>query len=163
MTATIESQDEMTVVMPVECVGFTGAQGGLYGHQPTSIGRLLRELRAQGASTFIHGGCVGSDEQAALIAAHLGYTLDEWPGHIPEKRTTFVSHITHDPRHTLVRNAIIVGKADVMIAAPAQVAEIIRSGTWATIRAARKARVPLAIVYPSGEVRMEHHGEGVTA
>jgi hypothetical protein len=39
-----------------------------------------------------------------------------------------------------------------VIAAPMSSAEILRSGTWATIRYARKAGKPVLIIWPNGEL-----------
>ena len=46
----------------------------------------------------------------------------------------------------LVRNARIVQAADLLIAAPEQDIEQLRSGTWATVRAARKKGIPVIML-----------------
>jgi hypothetical protein len=43
----------------------------------------------------------------------------------------------------------------VVIACPFERTEQQRSGTWATVRMARKAGKPLVIVYPQGDERRE--------
>ncbi len=55
----------------------------------------------------------------------------------------------------LARNRDIVNAADVLIAGPGGMEEIMRSGTWATVRYARKKQKPVIIVYPNGEVVRE--------
>jgi hypothetical protein len=60
--------------------------------------------------------------------------------------------IVHLPRPPLARNDDIVTAAAVMLATPKGMREELRSGTWATIRRARAARKPLAVVFPSGAV-----------
>ena len=44
----------------------------------------------------------------------------------------------------------IVDESDTIIAFPASAEEVIRSGTWATIRYARKTKTPLHIILPDG-------------
>ena len=52
---------------------------------------------------------------------------------------------------------MIVADADVMLACPPNYEEIKRgSGTWATIKFARKSGKPLAIVYPDGGFMVEN-------
>ncbi len=55
----------------------------------------------------------------------------------------------------MVRDKDIVNPAERMIAAPAGTTEELRSGTWATIRYARKKKVPLSIVWPDGTISYE--------
>jgi hypothetical protein len=54
------------------------------------------------------------------------------------------------PRAYLRRNLDIVDACDALIAAPAQKAEQVRSGTWATWRAAQQRGVVTFLVYPDG-------------
>ena len=56
----------------------------------------------------------------------------------------------HPAKDYLVRNHDIVDVCDVLVATPGQKEEQIRSGTWATIRYARKIRKQIIIVYPDG-------------
>jgi hypothetical protein len=53
----------------------------------------------------------------------------------------------------LERNKHIVHNCGWLIAAPKEDSETLRSGTWATIRYARKLRRPITIVFPNGEVQ----------
>jgi len=65
----------------------------------------------------------------------------------------FVGSVTtmhYDPRPPLVRNRDIVDATDMLIAAPATRKEVLRSGTWATIRYAKKMKKWIYIIYPSG-------------
>ena len=50
----------------------------------------------------------------------------------------------------LVRNHKIVGAVHLLIATPKTDKEELRSGTWATIRYAKKVRLSTCIVYPDG-------------
>lgn len=55
----------------------------------------------------------------------------------------------------LARNHDIVDAAGLLIAAPSGPAEKRRSGTWATVRHARKQGTRIWIVLPSGEIAVE--------
>jgi len=55
----------------------------------------------------------------------------------------------------LARNQDIVDETEVLIAVPAQKKEIVRSGTWATIRRARKAGRLIYFIFPDGRVVKE--------
>jgi predicted Rossmann fold nucleotide-binding protein DprA/Smf involved in DNA uptake len=59
------------------------------------------------------------------------------------------------PRPYLVRNRDIVDVCNLLLATPGGTVEQLRSGTWATIRYARRIGRPVWIVFPNGEVRKE--------
>jgi hypothetical protein len=70
--------------------------------------------------------------------------------------TMLVGETTHTPRHFLDRNADIVFAAPVLVACPAEeTGEVLRSGTWSTVRAARRRGRYIVIVRPSGRLEIE--------
>ena len=83
---------------------------------------------------FRHGVCVGSDLQAAAIAVSLGYHEARFPA----------------GSNPLARNRIIVDGSQLMFATPNQPREVLRSGTWATIRYANKTYTPGITIWPDG-------------
>ena len=56
------------------------------------------------------------------------------------------------PRPYLSRNKDIVRETDMLIATPAEAEEQRRSGTWSTIRFARKLGKPVFVIWPDGTV-----------
>lgn len=133
-------------------IGFTGTQRGMSAKQQQALRALLRYKRA---TCLVHGACVGADAQAHQIAGALGIARKIFPGrelgHPKRAPCLDAEHqfsVAHDP---LARNRLIVEAADLLFAAPKEEREVLRSGTWATIRAARKRDCPLVIVTPSGE------------
>lgn len=56
-----------------------------------------------------------------------------------------------EPRPFIVRNHDIVDLTDWLLATP-KGDEVVRSGTWATVRYARRIDHPVVIVYPDGSV-----------
>lgn len=132
-------------------VGFTGTQVGMTGEQAASVNNLLG-MWVPGE--FHHGGCVGSDVQAAELARVWGYKTVRHPGDTPSKQDAkFLDDDSRMVLPNLARNHVIVDEVELMIAAPRQDQEVQRSGTWATIRYARKAARPLYIVFPDGMIR----------
>ena len=56
------------------------------------------------------------------------------------------------PKEYLLRNKGIVDASDVLIAMPKESKEVLRSGTWATIRYARKQGKPIIFIMPNVEL-----------
>jgi len=52
----------------------------------------------------------------------------------------------------LARNHFIVAYSEELVAAPKSNKEELRSGTWATIRYARKRKRMVTIIYPDGSL-----------
>jgi hypothetical protein len=102
---------------------------------------------------YLHiGDCVGADKQFFEIAKkHEPRCITI--GHIPTE-DTFRAFLLYDSvksaKPYLVRNEDIVDQSNILVAAPHQQTEVNRSGTWATIRYARKFKVPTVIVFPDG-------------
>jgi hypothetical protein len=79
-------------------------------------------------------------------------------GHPPEnpsKRAFCAFDEICEPAPYLVRNQDIVDIAARMIATPGEMHEVLKSGTWSTVRKARRGRRPLAIIYPNGLLTFE--------
>jgi hypothetical protein len=105
---------------------------------------------------FHHGMCVGADDEAAEDAAELGYWTIAWPGaERPDLRHTRVSNDYRGVLPNLERNKIIAQTVEVMTFTPKQETEVLRSGTWATVRYARAAGTTAYIVQPSGRIDKE--------
>jgi hypothetical protein len=109
-------------------IGFTGTRQGM---SPRQIAELRTYLCAWKTGTFHHGAAVGADTEAAAIAVELGYDVVAYPA---------------VRGHELERNHTIVAACDRLLAAPYQDVEIIRSGTWATVRYGRKAHKTVIIL-----------------
>ncbi len=134
-------------------VGFTGTQRGTTPWQRTKLAELLREL---GATDFHHGDCVGADAEAHAIAVGLGCRIHLHPPTDPSKRAFCVMRpnvdVTHRSRAYPDRNQDIVDETVILIATPGESKEKLRSGTWSTVRKARRRRRPITIILPNGGV-----------
>lgn len=128
-------------------VGFTGTQQGMTRTQIRSVGELLTEWFEPG-SQFHHGDCVGADVQAAEIAKNIGYEVHCHPPINTSKRGYFFSDVNYKPKDYLDRNHDIVDAVEQMLATPKENEEVLRSGTWATIRYASKTGKRIYVVSP---------------
>jgi len=124
-------------------LGFTGTRRGMTQPQREAVARVLRQRGMHRQITFHHGGAFGADQGAAEIAYALGYEVRT---HLPAGRA---------PADYLARNHAIVDIADELLAAPAGMEEELRSGTWATIRYARKERRMVTVVWPDGTISFD--------
>jgi hypothetical protein len=136
-------------------IGFTGTQLGMTEAQRATVHRLLLEL---GATDLGHGDCIGADDQADQIARELGLRRHL---HLPNKKEKMAlcipaeGDVVHPPKSYLVRNRDIVDACEALIAAPKEMTETLRSGTWSTVRYCRRLGKPLYIVWPEGTVSEE--------
>lgn len=138
-------------------VGFTGTQRGMTYDQKRELSKLFADL---GRCNLAHGGCVGADEQARNLA--LPYIDSEviFPASYPQgkgmifPRLWEVTHeiTVHRARPSLERNRLLVEVSDMLFACPGEEKEVVRSGTWATVRYAKKNGCPVTIIYPDGEI-----------
>jgi hypothetical protein len=131
-------------------IGFTGTRNGMTTEQARAVESLLH-----GYDRLHHGDCVGSDAQVHDIAFNRGLTIEIHPPKLSSLRAWCRADIYRDPREYISRNHAIVDSTEGLIAVPAGMEEERHSGTWATIRYARKIGKPVWIVFPDGSV--EHH------
>ena len=137
-------------------VGFTGTQNGMREEQRVAVKRLLAELHTTDDDEFHYGACVGADTQAVFDAIDVGYVILAY-------QANNVSHSKHGlipkdaiivtPMAALTRNKRIVDNTDILVVAPQRVSETLRSGTWATVRYARKQGKPIIYVWPDGRIQ----------
>lgn len=129
--------------------GFTGTQRGMTAAQAAVVRLLFSKL---GVTELHHGDCIGADRHAHLIACEMGIRVIIHPPSNDSKRAFCKGDETRPERDYLTRNRDIVIESDVIIATPKEEKEVLRSGTWSTIRRARKRGKPTVIVSPSGKL-----------
>jgi predicted Rossmann-fold nucleotide-binding protein len=124
---------------------FAGTRNGMTERQKLEVERLFKEL---GVTTVYHGGAVGADEEASLIAQRLGINIRGFPGNIESDRSKLAhADAWEKPAAALSRNKAMVKRAHLVIAAP-DGPEKPRSATWSTIRFAKAEGKKLLIVEP---------------
>ncbi len=132
-------------------VGFTGTHHGMTQRQKDIVAGLLVRFQSdcgEEEDSFHHGDCVGADEQAASLARDVGYYIVGWPPIESRRRAYFPSDASHSPLPYFDRDHKIVRGSGIMIAAPHEREEQLRSGTWATMRYAQKMGRTLVTVWP---------------
>ena len=131
--------------------GFTGTSRGMASRQRKAVRQLLWNV------TEIHlGDCVGADAEAYEEAVALGIPIVGHPPSDGKLRAFLTYDDEREPKPYLIRNKDIVTEGvDGLIAAPRGFVEELRSGTWATVRAARKLKRRIWIVRPDGKVMVE--------
>lgn len=134
-------------------LGFTGTQRGMTEPQRRALVDVLD--RFPDRDRFHHGDCVGADEQAHAIAAERGWTIYVHPPFNSSKRAWCSAHVGYATKPYLQRNDAIVAASDLLLAAPSAPEDHPsqrRSGTWYTVRRAKRESVPVTIVWPDGRV-----------
>lgn len=134
-------------------VGFTGTQVGMTPEQLTEVDVLL--FNNLPTSVAHHGDCIGADAQFHHLSRLNGLELHGHPPLNPSKRAFCEFYSTEEveeEKDYLERDHDIVDQVDWMIACPRGFQEELRSGTWATIRYARKVKKPGYIIWPDGKV-----------
>jgi len=134
-------------------IGFTGSRRGLTEAQHSALSRWLRASYTTHAH---HGCCVGADAAFAERLASLLVLCEThaWPSNLPhyvDAVARKTADILHDPLPPLDRNRAIVDACGILLACP-DGPERLRSGTWATVRYARKQGKPVVIFWPDGRV-----------
>lgn len=119
-------------------VGFTGSRSGMSLAQKRWIVDYLTALPKFSHVSVLHGDCLGADAEFDDIASSLRLPRFCLPCDLDDKRAFTDARPLEAPQKPLVRNHKIVDRSRILIAAPAQSTEQARSGTWATIRYARK-------------------------
>jgi hypothetical protein len=132
-------------------VGFTGTRHGMTAAQFWVVCEVLSGLLP--IAEVHHGDCVGADADFHRAAACL--TVHAHPPTDERLRAFCDADVVHEARPYLARDADIVAASTVLIACPGERQEQRRSGTWATVRMARKAGKPVVLIYSDGDVVRE--------
>jgi len=134
-------------------LGFTGTRHGMTDKQEKELEKLVK---AKDFTEFHHGMCIGSDEQAHTLVSSI-YPNSIIVGHPPKAVSTMATLPCKkilDADSYLRRNKSIVDSSDYLIATP-DAKERAGSGTWKTIRYARKKGKRIYIIHKNGRVTVE--------
>ena len=119
-------------------IGFTGTQRKLPKTRYDALRAKLLPLHGY-SIVLHHGDCIGSDRMAHIIAKDLGFKIHIHPPIDRLKRANMKGDIIEKAYPYLQRNKFIVDACGLIIAMPKNPnEEELRSGTWATVRYARK-------------------------
>jgi hypothetical protein len=129
--------------------GFTGTRQG-----PSALQRenMLKWLSMLQPRSLHYGDCRGADYEAWQYCKFLGVWTVCHPPVDPKDRMFTVADDIREPKPYLERNRDIVDESGYLVACPLENREIIRSGTWSTIRYAWNISRPVVLLYPDGRV-----------
>lgn len=125
-------------------LGFSGTQVGMTAKQQERLLWFLVELEPEQVH---HGDCIGADEQFHRLARSLGIYVVSHPPVDSHKRAYCQADEEREPKPYLIRNRDIVDESEAMLFAPKDDHEVLRSGTWSTIRYTRMYGKPHKILW----------------
>jgi hypothetical protein len=137
-----------------ERIGITATREGLTWAQRSKLEsalRLLKDFRQ--AKFFHHGDCVGGDEQGALLARDLGFTVVGHPPVVTKLRAFFDSDESYEPAPYLDRDRALADTVDLLLALPKSHQPSPRSGTWFTYGYATGTGTKACLILPDGSWR----------
>lgn len=114
-------------------IGFTGTSKGMNQMQFTKLKEYLESVNDVECH---HGDCIGSDEVFDKLCHSMNFNVVIHPPIDSKKRAYCVGEVLQEKEY-LSRNKDIVDEANVLLATP-KGKEVSRSGTWSTIRYAKK-------------------------
>jgi hypothetical protein len=82
------------------------------------------------------------------IGKLMGYYIVIHPPLYDNKRAFCIGDEICSKKDYLDRNRDIVDNCDLLIATPKETTEVLRSGTWSTVRYAKKIGKPIVIIEP---------------
>lgn len=137
-------------------IGFTGTQVGMTDRQKGKVKDYITKLKLNNIITEAHhGDCIGADHHFHDICVSKRINIYIHPPKNPSKRAFCKSNNIFPEKEYLDRNKDIVDASDILIATPKEYQEELRSGTWSTIRYARKLHKKIIIVHLNGELKVE--------
>lgn len=138
-------------------IGFTGTRRGMSELQLQRCKKFLTRFKKRFDNVEVHhGDCFGADSDFHDLCVNVFRDAPErlrivvHPPSNPTFRAykTFENQIVQPSFDYLVRNKNIVDSVEYMIATPLEEFEKLRSGTWSTVRYARRNKKKLKVVYP---------------
>jgi hypothetical protein len=130
-------------------VGFTGTRYDLTKFQEEELDKIFKSINI---SEFHHGDCIGADEYAAKLVHKLQKNIKiicHPPVETSDRAyTDNIANEVREPKTYMKRNQDIIDESNLLVACSYSDVEVVRSGTWATIRKARKKKIPVIVVYP---------------
>ncbi len=130
-------------------IGFTGTREGMSTRQKAEVEKFLNdEARKCDRLELHHGDCVGADADfhsiCERLAAQKSIVIH------PPSNGRLRAHCKGDEvlpaKEYLDRNRDIVDGTDMLVGCPVSEVEEVKSGTWYTIRYAKKINKPVQII-----------------
>jgi len=131
-------------------LGFASTRSGITVDQMDMIYRVIEEY---GVTELHHGDCKGADSLAHIAALCKRVPVVIHPPNIDDDRAFCTGCRTiMSPKPYIERDHNIVNACDLLLACPYETGEILRSGTWATVRYAKRLGKEVIVALPDGRV-----------
>lgn len=128
-------------------IGMTGSRDGI---SKEAIASFIEYIKSIEITEAHHGDCIGADTLFHNLMISMKVPVVIHPPTVDTYRSYCQGGTAMPCKEYLSRNKDIVNTTDILIAFPSSDKEILRSGTWSTIRYARKSRKSIIIIYPNG-------------
>lgn len=135
-------------------IGMSGSRDGITKKAEDTLKKFLNNTKIDEVH---HGDCIGADKIFHDICHDKNLKIIIHPPNDNKLRAFCKSEYILLPKPYLERNKDIVDCIDILIAFPSSETEILRSGTWSTIRYARKKNKKILIIYPNGTESYENN------
>jgi hypothetical protein len=135
-------------------IGMTGNRTGISEKAMKRFRKLMN--KSEDIKEGHHGDCLGADTDFHDELTEKRIKTIIHPPDIDTARAFSKGTETRKPKPYIARNHDIVDECDVLIGFPSSDQEAVRSGTWATIRYARKIDRRIYIIFPNGKVKQEN-------
>lgn len=136
-------------VIRIESIGITGTHHGGTPAQLNAFGQFLTSIMPK---RLHEGDCIGVDAQTCKMARFLGIYVVAHPPDNPRRRAYEPADEVRPEKPYMVRDRDIVDETDILIGLPHEFQEILRSGTWATVRYGVKINHPVYLILPDGKM-----------
>ena len=118
-------------------IGMTGNRDGITKEAIITFENFLKKSKIDEAH---HGDCVGADKMFHDVLHNKKIKIIIHPPNDNKLRSFCKSEFILPSKPYLDRNKDIVNDTNILIAFPSSEIELLRSGTWSTIRYARKIK-----------------------
>lgn len=116
-------------------LGMTGSRNGM---SDSAREMLIKFIDENNIIEAHHGDCVGADKEFHEICSSRQIKVIVHPPDDDKLRAFCEGDVILPKKAYIKRNHDIVDSCDILVAFPATKVEVMRSGTWATIRYAKK-------------------------
>jgi hypothetical protein len=146
-------------------LGYTGTKKGMTFQQKDRIVEFIDKLEKIELKGFDgywlhghHGDCQGGDKEFHEILLEYGsYIVVHPPVNNKYRAFCQLYNKIREPKPYGVRDKDIVKECEMLIAAPVGYQEELHSGTWWTVRIARRLKRNTYIIFPDGSVVLEEY------
>ena len=143
---------------PMLKVAFTGTRQGMTEEQAKTVGVWLMNHETE-ISQLHHGACIGADvdfhniciDMEMIRLVHVHPSDNKNTNQLRQLKQIENVAMIWPIETPLARDWTMVQHCDILLATPLQDDEVVRSGTWTTVRYARKLRKKVRLIRRSGE------------